>query len=177
MKARTLVGSLMFAVVLLLVSVPSAQALRPTRTIEDATGGVFPAGMGCSFRVRLEPADGASVTTIHTEFSDGRFVRQIRDGYIKMTNLKTGKSIVHHSQYSITETYDPVTNQVYLEANGTYWDLFLPGDVGPFGVVAKPGLLLSVTAHEVGTYDIDADRYVLDEFKGKVNFDICAALS
>lgn len=176
MKARRFIGLLAFAVVLSLVAVPSAQAVRPTRTVEDATGGVLPAGSACSFRVAVEPADDPPTTT-ETIFSDGDVMGQIRDGFIRLKNVKTGKSIVHHSQYRNLTTYDALTNQADVVVDGTAFWWFFPGDVGPFGIVGKPGLLLSITGHVEYRLDLETELTTSFYLDGKINFDICAALS
>lgn len=59
-QPRRLIGAisaLVLAVVLLLVAMPSAQAVPPTRTVSEAEGFVLRAGEGCSFNVAIEPAE------------------------------------------------------------------------------------------------------------------------
>lgn len=162
--------------VLMVTASGAAQAVRPTRTVFDAEGFVLPAGSGCSFKVAIEPADDPPTLT-ETEFSDGGVTGQIRDGFISLTNVKTGESIVHHSQYRVSQTYDASTNQILEVWDGTAFWWFLPGDVGPYGVVGKPGLLLSITGHVETTYDLETNAITSFELDGQVNFDICAALS
>ena len=174
--ARSVQVLIAVLVVLTVTGTGAAQAARPTRTVRDATGGVLPAGSGCAFRVAVEPADDPPTSTV-TEFSEGGVMVQIRDGFIRLTNLKTGESIVHHSQYRGFQTYDASTNQIFEVTDGTAFWWFFPGDAGPYGIVAKPGLLLSITGHVEATYDADTEATTSFELDGRVNFDICAALS
>lgn len=61
-----------------------------------------------------------------TEFSDGDAMVQIRDGFIRLTDVKTGESIVHHSQYRTMWTFDALTDQVYAVDDGTRHAVVLP---------------------------------------------------
>src|SRR5687767_12110034 len=116
--ARSL--KMFIVIVALVVATPagSAQAAGPTRTVSEAEGFVIPAGAACAFAVSIEPADGP-ITTVVSELSDGRVVATIRQGFIRMTNLETGDSLVHHSQYRGMTTYDAVADQYLATTDGT----------------------------------------------------------
>lgn len=79
--------------------------------------------------------------------------------------------------YQATETYDALTNQVHGVVDGTIFFGFFPGDVGPYGVVGDPGLLLSLTGRVEFTLDVDTFLYTSFELDGQVNGDLCAELS
>jgi hypothetical protein len=166
----------LLAVVLLLVAMPTAQAVPPTRTVFQAEGFVLRAGQGCSFKVAIAPGDEPPLVT-ETVFSDGDTMVQIRDGFIRLTNVKTGESIVHHSQYRTMWTFDALTDQIYAEDDGTAMWWFFPGDVGPYGVVGEPGLFLSLTGHVETTWDPNTGLITSFDFDGRINSDLCALLS
>jgi hypothetical protein len=163
-------------VMVLLVSMPSVQAAPPTRTVFEAEGFELRAGQGCSFKVAIAPADDAPLLT-ETVFSDGDAMVQIRDGFIRLTNVKTGESIVHHSQYRTMWTFDALTDQIYAEDDGTAMWWFFPGDVGPYGVVGKPGLFLSLTGQVDTTWDPNTGLITSFDLDGRINSDLCALLS
>lgn len=54
---------------------------------------------------------------------------------------------------------------------------FFPGDVGPYGVVGKPGLFLSLTGHVETTWDPNTGPITSFELDGRINADLCVALS
>ena len=177
-RPRRLNGSIMVPVLVmvLLVSMPSVQAAPPTRTVFEAEGFELRAGQGCSFKVAIAPADDAPLLT-ETVFSDGDAMVQIRDGFIRLTNVKTGESIVHHSQYRTMWTFDALTDQIYAEDDGTAMWWFFPGDVGPYGVVGKPGLFLSLTGQVDTTWDPNTGLITSFDLDGRINSDLCALLS
>lgn len=177
-RPRRLNGAIMVPVLVmvLLVSMPSVQAAPPTRTVFEAEGFELRAGQGCSFKVAIAPADDAPLLT-ETVFSDGDAMVQIRDGFIRLTNVKTGESIVHHSQYRTMWTFDALTDQIYAEDDGTAMWWFFPGDVGPYGVVGKPGLFLSLTGQVDTTWDPNTGLITSFDLDGRINSDLCALLS
>lgn len=177
-RPRRLNGAIMVPVLVmvLLVSMPSVQAAPPTRTVFEAEGFELRAGQGCSFKVAIAPADDAPLLT-ETVFSDGDAMVQIRDGFIRLTNVKTGESIVHHSQYRTMWTFDALTDQIHAEDDGTAMWWFFPGDVGPYGVVGKPGLFLSLTGQVDTTWDPNTGLITSFDLDGRINSDLCALLS
>ena len=80
----------------------------------------------------------------------------------------------------------PVSIRGYLRCchepglHGERWHVlveFPPGDVGPYGIVGKPGLFLSLTGHAEATFDLDTGLATSFEFEGRINVDLCAVLS
>ena len=168
------IGALVLTLVMSLLAMPSAGAARPTRSVFEATGGVL-SGV-CAFDVEIEPADGPITSTV-TEFSDGRVQTSIRHGDILMTNLTTGDSIVHHSQYLFVDVFDAAADTIRSSGSGTWWTYFLPGDVGPDGSIVGEPVFLSMTGHAEGTFDTEPPFAITSfEFQGRINADLCALL-
>ena len=167
---RLLVGLVVGA--LLLVSDPALAAAKPTRTVIVPEPILIPAGFGCPFDVGGEPDDKARQTI--TEFSDGR-VQTIGRANPTLTNLDTGKSIVHHSSYKLTQTYNSDTDEVVLSISGKFFITLYPGDQGPFGVVGENGALLSITGNQYLTLDPETEVITSYSLDGQAT-DLCALL-
>jgi hypothetical protein len=171
---RTAVGVAVAVIVAVVavVAVPSAMAAKPIRTVFTPEPFTFLAGEGCAFDVTAVPDEDARV--VRTEFDDGRVMTQ---GHVNatLTNLETGASIVTRSRDRIVDTPGPVANEVSVEISGQLNFSFLPGDVGPFGLVGEPGLLLHMAGHHRFTV-ADTGRIVDYSFSGRTT-DICALLS
>jgi hypothetical protein len=158
----------------LLVSNPlPAIAGKPTRTVIEPTGVLIPAGFGCSFDVEGQPDEDA--WSAITEFEDGR-IQIISNAKPTLTNLDTGESIVHHSSYKQTLSYDPIGNDFLIELSGRIFAQFFPGEEGPFGEVGEDGALLSLAGYFQATWDLDTELYTSFSMDGKVT-DLCTLLS
>lgn len=128
---------------------------------------IIPAGFGCSFDVLVEPEqkDGAAAAHMPIGF-----------GNITLTNMDTGASILTKSRYTLTETVDPDTNQVFVEIKGRFLLVLWPGDQGPLGEVQEPGMLIRVVGDTRFTADLETEVVTAFAIKGHVT-DMCVLLA
>lgn len=168
-----------FLVVVLLSAVgvagpaSAAESAKPTRTVITVPEPVvIPAGQGCAFPVA---AEAESVRVTITEFADGRIVTHDM-GDPTLTNVDTGKSLVHRSRFTVTETPSSVEGEIVIETSGQLVISLWPGDQGPYGLVEYPGLLLSVNGHTRVTMDSSTFVYTSFSLNGTAT-DLCAALA
>jgi hypothetical protein len=165
---------LAFVALAALIVVAPATGAKPTRTVVHLEGGfLIPAGQGCSFDVRGESSERARQT--FTEFSDGRIVT-IGHAEPTLINLDTGNSFVQRSRYKATETFDPETNELFVEISGRFFINLFEGDQGPSGEVEEPGELLSVIGHQQFTVDPDTGVITSYSLDGRAT-DLCSLLS
>jgi hypothetical protein len=162
-------------VALALIAAPPALGTKPIRTVIPPEGGVFvlPAGEGCAFDVEGRPDEDGRVVV--TEFSDGRIVTY-DSGEGTLTNLDTGASFVQKTRATVTETFDPEANDVFVEISGRIFISFLPGEQGPLGEVGPDGGLFSFIGHQQLTFDLDSNLTTSYSLDGQA-IDICPLLS
>ncbi|MFI5255212.1 MAG: hypothetical protein ACHQ15_07130 [Candidatus Limnocylindrales bacterium] len=134
---------------------------------------VYPAGTGCAFDIRVQPEHA---TVVDTTFSNGTLVETVTSDPI-LTNVGTGTSLVWHARFIDVETYDAATNSVTDVIVGQFNNILYPGDQGPHGVVAWPGLFLSTVGEVTETSDADTGAVTRFSRHGVVTGDICAELS
>jgi hypothetical protein len=157
---------------LVTLAAPAALAAKPTKSILSFEDQFFPAGFGCSFDVLEEVEEGAEVTL--TEFSDGR--TQIHGhGIAHLINLETGTFIDRQAAATITDTFDPVTNEIHEEVSGRLFIVLFPGDQGPFGEVQAPGALLGMIGHWQLNFDLDSFLVTSFSLNGTAT-DLCEQL-
>jgi len=168
---RSARGVVIAAVLALVVAAPAAAA-QPTRVVSALNPFVLPAGTACTFDVKGEPSGGfVAVTT----FSDGTVQRSVRarGAYV---NLVTGARFPTLDTFRYRDRFDPATGILVGESNGeTTWS-FLPGDLGPFGVVGSNGALYHIVGSVSFTYDTTTGHSTAFAYSGTVT-DVCAALS
>ena len=174
----------MIAVALALVSAAPAAAAQPTRTVRPLSGGfVLPAGTACAFDVAGEPRTAPTPRAAFqsggfnakTVFSDGSVQLSVRarGAYV---NLETGARLPTLDTYRDLSRFDPATGiQVGVESGETTWS-FLPGDVGPYGLVGSDGALYHFVGTVSYTFDTNANHSTQFAYSGRVT-DVCAALS
>jgi hypothetical protein len=171
--ARPASGAVLALVLALVAAAPAAAGTPPTRTVAGLGGWTLPAGTACAdFDVAAEPTGGFIATTT---FPDG--TRQLsvraRGAYV---NVTTGKRYQTLDTFRDDGRYDPVTNiTIAVETGQTTWS-FLPGDVGPFGVVGEGGALYHFIGSVSFTFDSNAGHSTQFAWTGRVE-DVCAALS
>jgi len=158
---------------LALIAAPSALGAKPTKTVVEAENFFIPAGEGCPFDVEEQVAEGT--TFVVKEFGDGRFVTHGNSEPI-LVNLETGASFVQKTRATVTETFDPVANDLFFEISGRIFVSFLPGDQGPFGEVGADGALFSVIGHQRFRLDLDENLITSYSLNGQA-IDICPFLS
>jgi hypothetical protein len=167
-SARGAVIALVFA---LLWAAPAAAA-RPTRVVHDLQSFVYAAGTACPFDVEGEPTGGFIA---RTTFSDGTVQVSVRarGAYV---NVATGDSFPTPDTFRDRSRFDEATGIVVGVENGeTTWS-FLPGDVGPFGVVGGDGALYHFVGTVWYTFDTNTNHATQFAYTGIVT-DVCAALS
>jgi hypothetical protein len=170
--------SAVIAVALALVVVAPVAAAQPTRTTRPLRGDfILPAGTACPFDVAGEP-DTVTIRNgfvADTTFSNGTVLHFLRakGAYV---NVDTGARYPTEDTFRDLSTYDGATNiLVGLETGTTTWS-FLPGEIGPFGVVGENGALYHFVGTVSYTYDLNVFQLVQFSYTGSVE-DVCAALS
>ena len=168
---RTARGAVVALVLALVVAAPAAAA-QPTRTVYPLDPFTLPAGTACAFDVEGEPTGGFIA---ETDFSDGTVQLSVRarGAYV---NTATGVRFPTLDTFRDISRFDDATGSIVgVENGGTTW-YFLPGEVGPFGVVQYPGALYHFVGTVSYTYDTNANRSARFAYTGTVT-DVCAALS
>jgi len=171
---RSLRLAAMSGLALALLMAPSALAAGPVTTVFHPTAPIlYPAGSGCAFDVQAQPEHATVVTTT---FSNGASVTTVVADPI-LTNLSTGDSLVWHARVTDVETYDAATNSVTDVTVGQFNEMLGPGDQGPHGVVAWPGLFVSVVGEVTERSDADTGAVTRFSLHGVVIGNICTELS
>jgi hypothetical protein len=156
-----------------LVAAPVAAA-QPIRTVIyfDPGTRALPAGSFCAFDVTSVRLSTARLTI--TDFSDGSEASMgltVRRSY---TNNVTGKTFTADTTAHEVDWYGATTVQGV--ATGQFIYQFLPGDVGPGGVIVDH--LTELYIQGTVTYVYDANTYATLAFSlVGTTTDICAAIS
>jgi hypothetical protein len=164
------------AVVLALVVAAPAAAAQPTRTVIyfDPGTRLLPAGTFCAFDVTSDRVMGARLT--FTDFSDGREASMgltVRRTY---SNPATGASFAADTTAHEVDRFDPDTTLVRGEATGQFIYQFVPGDVGPGGVIVDHLLEIYIQGKVTYVYDANTGATLEITIVGTTT-DICAAIS
>jgi hypothetical protein len=165
-------GAVIALALALVVAAPTAAA-EPTRTVYGLESWVMPAGTACAFDVEGLPYWGFIVST---KFSDGRVLNLVlaHGAYV---NLATGAAFPTSDTSRVLHRFDPVTGIDVVVMNGQNSYNFVPGDIGPFGVVTNTnGAFYHIDGMVSYTWDSNTNHYTKFAYKGKIT-DICAALS
>jgi hypothetical protein len=171
--SRTARGAVI-ALALALVAAAPAAAAQPTRTVNELDGFVIPAGEACEFAVEGQPSRvGFAAKTV---FSDGTVQLSVRS-VGQYVNVETGATFPTEDTYRDLSRFDDATGILVGVENGeTTWS-FLPGDVGPFGVVtSSTGVLYHFVGSVSYTFDTNTNHTTQFAYSGTVT-DVCAALS
>ncbi|HZM72147.1 MAG TPA: hypothetical protein VFC71_02115 [Candidatus Polarisedimenticolia bacterium] len=166
-------GGAVIALLLALVVTSPAAAAQPTRTVHDLSSFTIPAGSGCAFDVEGQPSWGF---VAKTDFGDGRVQYSVR-AHGAYVNLETGARFATADTSLVVDQFDPATgiDVVYLSGQNSY--SFVPGDVGPFGVVTtSDGAFYHIDGSVSFTFDTNTGHTTQFAYSGSVT-DICAALS
>jgi hypothetical protein len=160
------------AMVLAAVWAAPAAAAQPTRTVYALDPFVYPSGTACAFDVEGEPTGGFIA---RTTFSDGTVQLSVRarGAYV---NLATGARFPTQDTFRDLSRFDDATGILVGTENGETTWIFLPGDMGPFGVVGSNGALYHFVGTVQYTYDTNVNHSTQFAHTGTVT-DICAALS
>jgi hypothetical protein len=170
--SRTARGAVIVVVLAPVVAAPAAAA-QPTRTVLHPTGGVHPAGQGCAFDISYVDAPGAFITV--TDFSDGTEA-EIVHAVATLTNDDTGATFVHEAFFHDVFWYDGAHGVYRDVTNGQFVVWFLPGDVGPYGIVGADGLSVRIEGTAWSAWDPNANAVTEFAYQGTVT-NVCAALS
>jgi hypothetical protein len=173
LRVRRFVGVCAVLMLGALMTVPVVAAAKPDKVILGTPGPIInPAGQPCAFQVNFDPIE--IKRTIFT-YADGTEVVKL-NGYGILSNPATGATFLHHVVVNSTTTYDAATNEYRIVSAGQGGVRFYAGDVGPWGVVAAPGLFLRITGRSEQTFDGDTWASTSFSFTGTY-IDICATLS
>jgi hypothetical protein len=142
------------------------------RGVDRGAGPPFtvPAGVWCSFAVMVA-FEGQG---IYWQFSDGHEVVN-NNATQTFTNLETGTSYVHRSDYHLT-AMGAADGNIVVVIDGTYFQEFLTGDQSPEGEAGSDGALYGLIGHFTFTYDPKADLITSFEGSGQA-IDLCQILS
>jgi hypothetical protein len=173
LRVRRVVGVLAALMLVGLMAAPSVAAGKPTKIVLGTPGPIInPAGQPCAFQVNFDPIE--IKRTIFLK-DDGSEVTKL-NGYGTLSNPLTGATFLHHVVVTSTFTYDAVANEYKIVSSGQGGVRFYAGDVGPWGVVAAPGLFLRITGRTEQTFDGDTFASTSFSFTGTY-IDICAVLA
>jgi uncharacterized protein (DUF58 family) len=172
---RTARGAVIALALALIVAAPAAAA-QPTRTVIYFDPGIrlLAAGTFCDFDVTSDRKMAARLTT--TDFVDGREASMgltVRRTY---TNAATGKSFAADTTAHEVDWFDADTLLVTGEAAGQFIYQFVPGDVGPDGVILDHLVELYIQGTATYVYDSNTGATLEITIVGMTT-DICAALS
>jgi hypothetical protein len=168
---RSARGAVIALALALVVAAPAAAA-QPTRTVfHQLSPWVLPKGTACAFDVIGVQVSGFATKTI---FSDGTQVIT-KDATALFTNEESGASVVLRLVYRDVERFDPATGVITGSSNGQSPANFVPGDVGPFGVVTGNGALFNFVGTLNYTYDTNTNVFSVSS-SGTVT-DVCALIS
>jgi hypothetical protein len=172
-RRRVLLGVLAGLAVTLITG-STALAAGPVRTVTHPTAPFRdPAGTGCAFGIRVQPEHA---TVVDTTYSNGTSTEWVHSDPI-LTNVRTGKSLVWHARFLSVEKNVAATHSVVEVDFGQFTMELYPGDQGPYGVVAWPGLFLSIVGEVTLTVDADTGTVTHFSMHGIVTGNICAELA
>ena len=160
--------------VLALTLASTTLAAGPVTVVSHPTAPfLYPAGEGCAFDIQAQPEHA---TVVATTLANGTLIETVVADPI-LTNLATGASIVWHPRFTVVETYNAATNALTDVIVGQFNVMLGPGDQGPHGVVAWPGLFFSVLGEVTEVSDADTGAVTRFVLHGVVTGNICAELS
>ena len=156
-----------------LVTAPAVAAAKPDKLVLGTPGPIInPAGQPCQFQVNFDPIE---IKRTITTYDDGRQSVKIH-GYGTLSNPANGQTFLHHVIGNSVERYDAADNEYLVNYQGQFGIRFYAGDVGPWGVVAAPGLFLRITGRAEQTFDGNTFASTSFSYTGTY-IDICAVLA
>lgn len=170
--SRAARGAVIAMVLMFAVAAPAA-ATAPIKTVVHPTFDQFGADdSGCGFAVSRQFDPNARKT--YFDYADGSEML-VANNTKTITNLENGKTFTAHTAYRDMEWWDEA-GDVAGQLSGRFIFAFYPGDTGPDGVVAAPGLGLYFTGIAWFTWDPDSGHITAFSYLGSY-VDVCAALS
>lgn len=166
----------LIAVALALVASAPAAAAQPTRIVIDGGPGTrqLPAGTFCDFDVTSDRPLGSRLTI--WDFSDGREALVGNVVRRTITNDATGATFVASTTAHEVDWFDADSTLVRGVATGQFMYQFVPGDVGPDGVVLDHLLELFIQGQATYVFDSNTGATLEITIEGTAT-DICAAIS
>jgi hypothetical protein len=161
------------ALVLALAAAAPAAAAQPVMDRFESNPSDLAAGQACAFPIERDALPGGFDMT--REYSDGRFVFSAHVD-ILLTNPANGKTFVHKAKFNGIDRYDPSTGIDIGVTSGQVLMQFLPGDMGPYGIVGSNGALFRFVGSSWYTWSDTAGALIDFGYKGTVT-DVCALLS
>ena len=163
------------ALTLAVVVAAPAAAAQPSRVVikSDPITRVLDAGAFCDFAVITSRPMGARLTI--QDYADGREAVMglvVRRTY---TNPVTGKTFAASTTAHEVDWFD-ASPLVRGTATGQFIYQFIPGDVGPGGVIVNRLLELYIQGSATYVYDANTGATLSISITGTTT-DICAALS
>lgn len=173
LRAWRLLGVCAAVMLGILVTAPTVAAAKPDKLVLGTPGPIInPAGQPCPFQVNFDPIE--IKRTIFT-YDDGRQAVKL-NGYGTLSNPANGATFLHHVVANSVDTYDSAANEYRTVYQGQFGIRFYAGDVGPWGIVAAPGLFLRITGRAEQTFDGNTFASTSFSFTGTY-IDICSVLS
>ena len=165
-------GGMIAAVLALAVAAPAAATQPVKDTFHDLEGFTIPAGYACPFDVDGDPDFGFSQRwKLSSGATKGAF--HAHGDYV---NDETGARYPTLDNFSFLQWLDPDTGLLHVVLQGQAADSFLPGDVGPFGIVGEHGAFYDFVGRFTFTIDPITGHVSQFSWAGTAT-DICAALS
>ena len=160
------------ALVLSAVWAAPAAAAQPIKDTFPLSGFTIPAGYACPFDVDGVPDFGFSQRWIRADAPlKGAF--HAHGAYV---NDETGARYPTLDNFTFAQWIDPGTGLLHVVLQGQAADSFLPGDVGPFGIVGDTGAFYDFVGRITFTIDPVTGHVSQFSWAGTAT-DICAALS
>jgi len=148
-------------------------ATQPIKdTFHDLEGFTIPAGYACPFDVDGDPDFGFSQ---RWKLSNGE-TKGAFHAHGAYVNDETGARYPTLDNFSFIQWIDPDTGLLHVIIQGQAADSFLPGDVGPFGIVGSDGAFYDFVGRFTFTIDLVTGHVSQFSWTGTAT-DICAALS
>lgn len=172
--ARTARGIVIALGLAVLIAAPAAAA-QPIRTVIQSDPGTrsLIAGTFCDFAVITDRPMGARLTILdYVDGSEASIGLVVRRTY---TNPATGKTFAASTDAHEVDWFDS-TSLVRGEASGRFIYQFVPGDVGPGGVIVSRLTELYVQGKVTYVYDSNTGATLSITIIGTTT-DICAAIS
>jgi len=173
--SRPVRGAVIALALALVVAAPAAAA-QPTRTVIYGDPGTrfLQAGTFCEFDVHSDRRSGSRLTI--TDFSNGSEASMALVVRRTYTSDVTGKTLAVDTTAHEVDWFDANSPLVRGEATGQFIYQFVPGDVGPGGVVVDRLLELYIQGTVTYVYNSETGATLQITIVGTTT-DICAAIS
>jgi len=169
---RTVSGAAIALVLALAAAGPAAASGPIKDTFHDLDGFTIPAGSACPFDVDGSPDFGFAQ---RWQLSNGA-LKGAFHAHGSYVNDETGARYPTLDNFSFIQSVDPATGLVHVALEGQAADSFLPGDVGPFGIVGQDGAFYDFVGRIAFIFDPVTGHVSEFSWAGTAT-DICAALS